>query len=328
MATVTAWQSPTTNSAVRTASPYRDRMLGDLAPTQRRVCAAGVDTAYYESGEGPPLVLLHGGIECGGAYWAPVVPELARRFRVLVPDMPGLGESAPFDKLTADRFAKWFSSFLQIVDAARPIVVSHSLAGYLAQRYAIERGRDLERLVVYGAPGMGKYRMPLRLVYVATRLDLRPTPKNDERFSRFALLDYEPTRARDVDWYDAFSAYSLERMVRPAVKRTMHTLIRSCTKRIPDAELSQITIPVDLLWGEGDRMVPLALASGASTRLGWPLHVIPNAAHVPHIEQPDEFVDTLFSILLPPTAADETLAASSFGSPNGTALSVLEGAAK
>jgi pimeloyl-ACP methyl ester carboxylesterase len=44
-------------------------------------------------------------------------------------------------------------------------------------------------------------------------------------------------------------------------------------------------------------MVPLAVAESAATRHGWPLHIIDGAAHVPHVEQPDAFVDTLTTIL-------------------------------
>ena len=55
----------------------RDRLLADLPVTERRVRLARVSTALLEAGDGPPLVLLHGGIECGGAYWAPVISSLA-----------------------------------------------------------------------------------------------------------------------------------------------------------------------------------------------------------------------------------------------------------
>ena len=42
-----------------------------------------------------------------------------------------------------------------------------------------------------------------------------------------------------------------------------------------------------------DRFVPVGFAESASTRLGWPLHVIDDAGHVPHIEQPQAFLDAL-----------------------------------
>jgi hypothetical protein len=51
------------------------RMLAGLAVTERRLDLAGTATAVVEAGDGPPLVLLHGGIECGGPIWAPGSPS-------------------------------------------------------------------------------------------------------------------------------------------------------------------------------------------------------------------------------------------------------------
>ena len=70
----------------------------------------------------------------------------------------------------------------------------------------------------------------------------------------------------------------------------MRQLIRSGTKQVPDAELRRIRSPTGLVWGRHDRFVPLAVAEEASARLGWPLHVIDDAGHVPHIEQPEAFL--------------------------------------
>ena len=93
----------------------RGRLLAGLPVRQRRVDAAGVATALLEGGGGPPLVPLHGGIECGGVYWAPVIARLVAHHRVIVPDAPELGESAPLDRLDDERFARWLG--LRIVAA-------------------------------------------------------------------------------------------------------------------------------------------------------------------------------------------------------------------
>ena len=69
----------------------RERLLTGMPVAERRVQVAGVSTAILEGGAGPPVVLLHGGIECGGVYWAPVLSRLAERHRLVVPDVPGLG---------------------------------------------------------------------------------------------------------------------------------------------------------------------------------------------------------------------------------------------
>ena len=279
------------------ADAERDRMLAGLPIASRVVDAAGVETALFEAGDGAPLVLLHGGIECGGAFWAPVVGRLAERHRLVVPDVPGLGESAPVDRLDDDTFATWLSGVLEQTRCERPTLVAHSLLGSTAARFAGRHGDLVRALVVYAAPGVGPYRMPMRLRYVAIRFAIRPTPRNAERFDRFALRDLDATRRRDPEWFAAFESYTRSRASVPHVKRTMRRLIATETKQVPYTDLHRIAVPTTLLWGRHDRMVPLALGQGAAERLGWPLHVVEGAAHAPHVEQPEAFFDVLSAIV-------------------------------
>ena len=202
----------TDHGAGRTSTRgLRDRMLAGVPVTERMLDIDGVATSVLEGGNGPPLVLLHGGIECGGAMWAPVLAQLAEHHRVVVPDVPGLGESAPVPRLDVDTFASWFTGLLEQTHVERPTVVAHSLIGSLAARLATRHSALLGRLVVYAAPGVGPYRMPIRLRYVAIRFAIRPTAGNAERFDRFALLDLDATRRRDPEWFDAFVAYTMAR---------------------------------------------------------------------------------------------------------------------
>lgn len=274
----------------------RGRLLAGLPVSERRLQLAGASTAVLEGGEGPPLVLLHGGIECGGAVWAPVVSRLAQSNRVVIPDLPGLGESEPVDRLDAATFGDWFAALLRLTCDERPTLVSHSLGGSLAARFA-DRDGVLRRLVIYGAPGIGPYRMPIGLRVMAIRFGLRPTERNAERFDRWAFFDFDRVREQDAAWFEAFSAYTRARAAVPHVKRTMGQLLKTGTKQIPDTELQRIEVPTTLLWGRHDRFVPLDLAEAASARLGWPLHVIDDAGHVPHIEQPDVFLHALQTVL-------------------------------
>jgi pimeloyl-ACP methyl ester carboxylesterase len=279
-------------------------MLAGLPVTERRLDVGGIATTVLVAGEGPALVLLHGGIECGGAYWAPVIARLAEHRHVVMPDVPGLGESAPVERLDVDTFAAWFADLLAQTHTEHPTLVAHSLLGSVAARYAARHGDDLDTLVIYGAPGVGSYRMPAALRYAAIRFAIRPTARNAERFDRFALLDLDATRGRAPQWFAAFEEYTRSRAAVPHVKRTMRRLIGSETKQIPDDELAQITTPTTLLWGRHDRMVPLHLAERASATFGWPLHVIEEAAHAPHIEQPAAFVQTL-SAAIETTTTDQ-----------------------
>src|SRR5580692_8834026 len=57
-------------------------------------CNENLSLHYLERGQGEPLVLIHG-LGGSGADWAFQVAELEKRFRVIVPDLPGSGHSPP-----------------------------------------------------------------------------------------------------------------------------------------------------------------------------------------------------------------------------------------
>jgi len=271
----------------------RDRLLDGLPLMDRRARIGGAATTILEGGDGPPLILLHGGIECGGAVWAPVVTPLAASHRLIIPDLPGLGESEPLASLDPPAFARWLVELMSLTTPERPILVAHSLVGSLAARFAAEHGDQLERLVIYGTPGIGPYRMPLDLRVAAVRFAIRQSERNAERFERLAFFDLDGARSRAAEWFRAFSDYTRARAGLPHVKRTMRHLILSCTKQIGDAELRRIPIVTELVWGRQDRFVPLSLGEATSARYGWPLRVIDRAGHVPHIERPEAFLAAL-----------------------------------
>jgi 2-hydroxymuconate-semialdehyde hydrolase len=246
-----------------------------------------------EAGEGPPMILLHGGIETGGVYWAPVIRQLAEHYRVIVPDSPGLGASLQLARMDAGAFSVWLTDLIGQTCSEKPVLVAHSLNGSLAAQFGASHGDLLERLVVSGAPGIVRYRPPLRFVLTGIRFSIRPTEKNNARFAEWAFLDTVRTRSLDPGWYDAFMAYGLSRGRVREVKRTMRQLVKAGMRRISEPELKSIDVPVSLIWGRHDRMVPLRIAESAHATFGWPLHVIEDAGHVPHIEQPDAFLQAL-----------------------------------
>jgi len=268
---------------------HRARLLQGLAVEERRLEVGGVGTTVLEAGDGPPMVLLHGGIECGGIYWAPVISRLGQHHRLIVPDAPGLGESDPVGRLDLATFSDWMTALLRLTCEEPPILVAHSLLGTLAARFAGSHGELLRQLVIYAAPGVGPYRMPIGLRVVAIRFAVHPSEPNMERFERWAFADLDRVRRQNPDWIEAFTTYTRGRALVPHVKRTMRQLVATGTKQVHE----RIDVPTTMVWGAQDRFVPVDLAKAASARLGWPLQVIDDAGHVPHIEQSDAFLEVI-----------------------------------
>ena len=208
-------------------------------------------------------MLLHGGIECGGAYWAPVIERLAEHHHVIVPDAPGLGESAPVDRLDDDTFAGWFGDVLaQTKWSHRP---SSPIRSSAPPPHATCRGTAARSASWSSTPRPGSARTACRRRCDTQRSGSasdRPR-RNAERFDRFALLDLDATRARDPRWFEAFDAYTRSR-AGSARQADDAAPDRLRDRSIPDDVLAGIATQTTLLWGRHDRMVPLRLAERAA----------------------------------------------------------------
>jgi pimeloyl-ACP methyl ester carboxylesterase len=113
-------------------------------------------TRYLESGEGPPVLLLHGaGFAPGADGWRVAIPSLASRFRVIAPDALGWG---PGDQLDLDySFGYLVDSLRELQDALgleRTHVVGHSMGGWLASVLAYESPERVDSLVLVASGGL------------------------------------------------------------------------------------------------------------------------------------------------------------------------------
>lgn len=271
----------------------RDRLLDDLPVDERRIDVDGIATSVLEGGQGPPLVLLHGGTQAGALLWWRVLPELCNNYRVLAADLPGLGASEPTSTLDAAAFARWLGRLIEQTCDEPPSLIAHSAPAALAARFAAEHGDLLRRQVLVDATGLGAFRPSPAFLSAVLRFNIRPSPRNLERFNRWPYLDPDRTRLEDRVRHEAVDNYTLARASVPHVKRAMRQLIKAGTRQIADTELRRVKVPTALVWGRHDRMAPLRHAETASTRLGWPLHIIDGAGHLPHVEQPSAFVEAL-----------------------------------
>ena len=124
-----------------TAMPSRTGTGGRQAAARSGADAEGERagaTAYSRSGQGEPLVLLHG-IGSSRAAWQAVVPALAERFDVIAVDLPGFGASAPLPADTEPSpaaLAAAVAGLLNDLGIDRPHLAGNSLGGWVAMELA------------------------------------------------------------------------------------------------------------------------------------------------------------------------------------------------
>ena len=276
----------------------RARLLAELPVSERRLSLSSVATAVLEGGDGPPIVLLHGPATYGAA-WLRVIPDLVTSFRVVAPDLPGHGASDTFaDALEPNRVIDWLGELIDHTCAMPPALVGHTLGGAIAARFACKRSDQLAGLVLVDTLGLRPFEPNPAFGAAVHAFMSEPTEPAFDRLWSLCAFDVAALVRQLGGKWQAIKAYSLDRAKAPGLLATQKEFIEQFgTPAILPATLARIATPTTLVWGRHDLATPLSVAEDASTRFGWPLHVIDGAGDDPTIERPDEFVRVLRPLL-------------------------------
>ncbi|MCI3270715.1 alpha/beta fold hydrolase [Streptomyces cylindrosporus] len=124
----------------------------------RRISTNGTHLSVAVGGTGPVLVLLHGWPQTSRA-WARVMPDLAKRHTVVVPDLRGTGASdRPETGYTKTNQARDMRGILKELDRSGPVAVAgHDIGAMVALAWAAAYPDDIDRLILVDAllPGLG-----------------------------------------------------------------------------------------------------------------------------------------------------------------------------
>src|SRR3546814_166359 len=135
--------------------------LGGGAEASRRVVVGAGETPHIAAevrGEGPPLLLIHGGVG-SRRHWVGNMQPLARHFTVHAVDLPGYGESDRVDRNLApqDYLDVVFRGLERLVDGAAELnIAGFSFGGATATAMASRFGARMGRLALIGPRGLGR----------------------------------------------------------------------------------------------------------------------------------------------------------------------------
>src|SRR3984957_8771265 len=248
----------------------------------------GARVAYWETGTGPAIVLLHS-LGLSHREWAPIVDALSARFRVVLPDLPlhGDSEDRPRHPYAPEWLTEVMAGFCADVGGPRASVVGHDFGAELALRTIVDGGYT-----------------PLRLVLMSNRLH-RPAPFGGRRalwrvvtgMGTLPVLDLALSHAAPVVFRPRFGEHLSAQRNPESRDLVRHAFsdVRGNTNRARSwAKFSRrwpfeaqrdlldafpaLTLPVLLLWAEDDPAAPLEWAQEALDLIpGAQLRTVPGA---------------------------------------------------
>jgi pimeloyl-ACP methyl ester carboxylesterase len=293
---------PATDDSMTRADRLARALHTGVAVSERRLDLAGVSTSLLEGGEGLPVVLLHG-LGMFAEMWAGVIPHLVASHRVVAPDLPGHGRSGmpAGTRLDAPAMVAWLGELIAQTCSKPPILVGASLGGSLAAHFGISHGERVRRIVLVASGSLGPFRPAPGVLLALLRYLGHPTPAGFDRFFGHVLRDPDQVLPAMGAWWAALRAYHIDRANQPSLRKANRELLwRIGMRQIPAGQLSEITVPVALIWGRNDRAWRFRIAEQASARFGWPLYPIDNADHAQIFDQPDASLEALRAAMRDP----------------------------
>lgn len=242
----------------------------------------GIPVFYRDQGTGAVIVILHGwGSRANN--WQEVQDDLAERgFRVIVPDLPGFGQTppppSPWDMY---QYTEFVHEFVQSLGLKNFTLAGHSFGGRIAIIYGTKHKEDVAALILCDAAGViRRHTVRTRIFLITTKIGniifaipllhfLKPVVRN---------LWYKFTRERDY--------YKTDGVMRETFKKVIEENLRRYVRHI--------TLPTLILWGENDSATPLADAYIIQKEItGSHLHVFPERGHAINLEAPHEVAQVM-----------------------------------
>ena len=249
-----------------------------------KVFVNNVRMHYIEAGQGTPLLLLHG---LGGSHemWLPVMPELARSYRVIAGDHRGHGASdKPRGQYSIRLFSNDWLALMEALKVDGAHVLGLSMGGAIAMRLAVEAPQRVRSLILVDT---WAYPHPEFLAMLRQRL---------EKLSAGDLAVYAEAAIpqvfspRFIQANPQVIADFRARLAR-ASSDSLRSAIAACMSHDMQGTLARIQAPTLVVVGSEDRLLPRFHSEYLRRAIHQAsLTVIAGSGHIPHLEVPERFL--------------------------------------
>ncbi len=230
--------------------------------------------AYYEKGEGPVILLLHGLLGTL-SNWEAVFEKLSATYRVVMPNLPILEKGRRHNVHTLTDYLKDFTTFMKFESIT---LMGNSLGGHLALLYVLQYPENIKSLVLTGSSGLFENTEGIARIFPIRSNFEFAKKKTQETF-------YDPKIVGDD-------------MVRDIMQNigNIHKALcvvgvaKSAKQNHLGHRLKEIKTPTLLVWGLNDTITPPVVAHEFRTKIQHAtLKFLDHCSHVPMMEHPEAF---------------------------------------
>jgi len=230
-------------------------------------------TNYQIFGKKGANILILPGWKRNSIEWQSCAQELSDKNRVILLDLPGFGiTQKPKDSWDIFKYSDFVKDFLTKVQIKNPIILGHSFGGRIGIIMA-SQSFPIDQLVLVDAAGIEKKNMWLKFKVVMAKI-LKPIiPKSI--ISNLLKGDYAESG-------------EMKEIFKKVISQDLVNL------------LPKIKVPTTIIWGEQDKILPLSHAKILHDKIqNSRLRIVWGAAHDPHLEKFEQFIEILSEILNP-----------------------------
>ncbi|MTI14066.1 alpha/beta fold hydrolase [Sansalvadorimonas verongulae] len=268
----------------------------------REVTADHCTTRYLEKGHGSTLLLIHGAA-ASKEVWLPVIPYLAKHYHLIIPDLPGHGQSCRDMErdFSMQGYSRWLKAFLDRLSVGRVHIAGHSAGGSVAAWFTAEQTGHVGSLTLIAPAGIEDVPADYSSM-TPFMLELVQTGRNRFRINRAGDFYeqvvkpnfYNPPWApwggyRFLAWEHMRNAEQLEKVTEGLL--TTREDIQSGKKNLEQLA-SDIDAPMQVIWGEKDQITHIRGADVAENmRSDIKVYRLSDAGHALTIEAPQQLAE-------------------------------------
>ncbi|MEH3132611.1 MAG: alpha/beta fold hydrolase [Mycolicibacterium neoaurum] len=262
----------------------------------------GVRQAVVDQGDGDEVLLLIHGMAGSAETWRAILPQLAKKYRVIAPDLLGHGQSSkPRTDYSLGAFAVGLRDLLDELGVGSATVVGHSLGGGVAMQFLYQHPEYCRRLVLIGSGGLGPDVGWILRLLAAPGAELMmpviapPPVLRAGNAVRSWLTSVGLRSPRGAEIWNAYSSFA-DSETREAFLRTLRSVVDYRGQSV--SALNRLNLreelPVLAIWGEDDNIIPVDHAySALQARPDCRLEILPGIGHFAQVEAPFEVIELI-----------------------------------